>query len=135
MSLRINWYFNAEDASQIAIGAFALAVPISFTEEAWQLGDTLPPTNLVLIFLLSIGFLTFFTYGSVFQANVRERVVVFIFRIAAAYIVAAIVVACVLISLNKFPLLSEPELALRRLIVIVMPASMGAIIVDGLDKE
>lgn len=32
-----NWlHFNLEDASQIAIGAFALAVPISFSEEAWR---------------------------------------------------------------------------------------------------
>lgn len=33
-----NWLnFNLEDASQIAIGSFALAVPISFSEEAWRL--------------------------------------------------------------------------------------------------
>ena len=32
-----NWlHFNLEDANQIAIGAFALAVPISFSEEAWR---------------------------------------------------------------------------------------------------
>lgn len=30
--------FNLEDASQIITGAFALAVPISLTEEAWKLG-------------------------------------------------------------------------------------------------
>ena len=27
-----------EDVSQIMIGAFALAVPVSFSEEAWDLG-------------------------------------------------------------------------------------------------
>ena len=30
--------FNFEDASQIFVGSFALAVPISFSEEAWRLG-------------------------------------------------------------------------------------------------
>jgi len=30
--------FNMEDASQVFVGAFALAVPISFSEEAWRLG-------------------------------------------------------------------------------------------------
>lgn len=47
-------YFNLEDMSQIMIGAFALAVPVSFSEEAWNLGPSLPPLNLVLIFALSI---------------------------------------------------------------------------------
>lgn len=51
---------NLEDISQIAIGAFALAVPISFSEEAWRLGETLPVPNLILIVVLSIGFLSFF---------------------------------------------------------------------------
>jgi hypothetical protein len=32
-------------------------------------------------------------------------------------------------------LLTEPMLALKRLIIIAMPASLGAIIVDSLDKE
>jgi uncharacterized membrane protein len=41
--------FNLKDASQVAIAAFALAVPVSFSEEAWKLGETLPLTNLLLV--------------------------------------------------------------------------------------
>jgi len=44
--------FNFEGASQVAISA--LAVPISFSEAAWKLGDRLPLTNLLMIFILSI---------------------------------------------------------------------------------
>ena len=135
MTDHIDWRFNLEDVSQITIGAFALAVPISFSEEAWRLGETLPLMNLVILLFLSIGFLSFFTYESVFQADVRGRLPVYLFRILAAYLVAAFVVLCVLLSINKFPVLSEPLIALKRLVVITMPASMGAIIVDGLDKE
>ena len=127
--------FNLEDASQVMIGAFALAVPISFSEEAWRLGETLPLTNLLLLFLLSVFFLGFFAYESVFQGNIRYRIPVFLFRIGIAYLIAGIVVALVLLALNKFPLLSDPAIALKRLIVISMPASMGAIIVDSFDKE
>lgn len=54
--------FNLEDASQVAIGAFALAVPISFSEEAWQLGETIPLVNLAAIFLLSVFFLGLFAF-------------------------------------------------------------------------
>jgi len=135
MTEHIDWRFNLEDVSQITIGAFALAVPISFSEEAWRLGETLPLVNLVILLFLSIGFLSFYTYESVFQANVRDRIPVYLFRILAAYLVAAFVVLFVLLSINKFPILSEPLIALKRLVVITMPASMGAIIVDGLDKE
>lgn len=131
----MNLSFNLEDASQVAIGAFALAVPISFSEEAWKLGETLPFTNLLMIFVLSITFLGFFAYESVFQSNINNRVPVFLWRIAIAYAITAIVVILVLFSLNKFPLLTDTLIALKRLIVITMPASMGAIIVDSFDKE
>ena len=127
--------FNLEDASQVAIGAFALAVPISFSEEAWRLGESLPFANLLMLFILSITFLGFFAYESVFQGDIKYRIPVFLWRIAIAYAITAIIVALVLISLNKFPLLTDTLVALRRLIVITMPASMGAIIVDSFDKE
>lgn len=131
----MNLSFNLEDAGQVAIGSFALAVPISFSEEAWKIGETLPIPNLLLVFILSITFLGFFAYQSVFQANIRYRVPVFVGRIVIAYVLASLVVALVLLSLDKFPLIEDPSIALRRLIVITMPASMGAIIVDSFDKE
>lgn len=131
----MNLSFNLEDASQVAIGAFALAVPISFSEEAWTLGETLPLLNILMLLFLSITFLSFYTYGSLFQANIKYRIPVFLIRIVIAYFIAALVVALVLIALDKFPLLSEPIIALKRLIIITMPASMGAIIVDSFDKE
>ena len=131
----MNLSFNLEDASQVAIGAFALAVPISFSEEAWKLGETLPLTNLLMVFILSISFLGFFAYESVFQGDIKHRVPVFLWRIAIAYTITALVVALVLLSLNKFPLFIDTAIAFKRLIVITMPASMGAIIVDSFDKE
>jgi uncharacterized membrane protein len=131
----MNLSFNLEDASQVAIGAFALAVPVSFSEEAWKLGETLPLINLFAIFALSIFFLGLFAFESVFQGDIKYRVPVFLWRIAIAYIVAALVVSLVLFALDKFPLFSETAIAIKRLIVITMPASMGAIIVDSFDKE
>jgi uncharacterized membrane protein len=87
------------------------------------------------IFLLSIFFLGLFAFGSVFQGNIKYRVPVFLWRIAIAYFVAALVVSLVLFALDKFPLFTETAIAIKRLIVITMPASMGAIIVDSFDKE
>ena len=127
--------FNLEDAGQVAIGAFALAVPISFSEEAWKLGETLPLSNLLMVFILSILFLGIFAYQSVFQGNIKYRVPTFLWRIAIAYTITVIVVGLVLFSLDKFPLFTDTLVAFKRLIVISMPASMGAIIVDSFDKE
>ena len=127
--------FNMEDVSQIFVGAFALAVPISFSEEAWRLGETLPFTNLLMLFVLSVIFLGFFTYESVFQKDIKSRLIVFIFRIVIAYLMTALVVGLVLLCLDKLPLLEDPITSLKRIIVITMPASMGAIVVDSFDKE
>lgn len=135
MALIYDLRFNLEDLSQIAIGSFALAVPISFSEEAWRFGETLPVFNLAMMFVLSVCFLAFYAYESVFQSRIEKRYMVFVFRIVLAYLVAAVVVALVLLSIDKFPILTDPLIALKRMIVITMPASMGAIIVDSLDKE
>ncbi len=59
-SLSMSSHFNLEDASQVLVGAFALAVPISFSEEAWRLGESLPFINLLMLFSLSVLFLGFF---------------------------------------------------------------------------
>ncbi|MGU3840573.1 DUF2391 family protein [Vibrio diabolicus] len=128
-------HFNLEDASQVLVGAIALAVPISFSEEAWRLGESLPMANLLMLLSLSVIFLSFFAYQSVFQSHIKNRVSIFIFRVVIAYLIAAVVVALVLFCLDKLPLMNEPLVAIKRVIVITMPASMGAIVVDSFDKE
>ena len=127
--------FNTEDASQVCVGAFALAVPVAFSEEAWHLGETLPVLNIAMLFSLSLLFLGVFTYHSVFQQNIRTRIPVFIFRIVVAYLLTALVVFLVLFCLDKVPFFEDPMTSIKRIIVITMPASMGAIVVDSFDKE
>ena len=127
--------FNAEDIGQIAVGAFALSVPIAFSEEAWRLSASLPTLNLVFVVVLPLAFITLFAYQSVFQANIVKRRRAFFLRVIAAYILTLLVVSIVLLALNKLPLITDPILALKRIILIAMPASMGAIIVDSFDKE
>ncbi|KFZ38963.1 hypothetical protein HR45_00745 [Shewanella mangrovi] len=131
----MNINFNSEDAGQIVIGAFALSVPIAFSEESWHLAQTLPLGNMALVVLLSLGFIALFAYQSVFQANVMRRIGVFWLRVAIAYLLTLAVVSVVLIALDKWPMLHQPILALKRTLLIAMPASMGAIIVDSFDKE
>ncbi|WP_372765813.1 DUF2391 family protein [Pseudoalteromonas sp.] len=127
--------FNFEDIIQICVGAFALAVPISFSEEAWQLAETLPLMNLFLLLSLSLVFLSLYTYESVYLRDIKTRRLLFIARIVIAYLITFVIVCLVLLSIDKLPIFTDPLVALRRTVVISMPASMGAIIVDSFDKE
>jgi uncharacterized membrane protein len=128
-------YFNTEDASQIAIGAFAMAMPIAFTQEAWDMALTLPWLNLLLFAVLSICFLSFYAYYSLFQGAVKNRVRSYVVRVGLAYAITLLVVALVLLALDKLPIMDDPMVAFRRLIIVSMPASIGAIIVESFDKE
>lgn len=127
--------FNLEDASQIFVGAFALALPISFSEEAWTMGLTLPAHKIGLLFLASLVFIALYTYQSVFQSKVEGRGFEFVIRIAITYAMTALVVCFILFCLDKLPLFEDTIVAVKRVIVITLPASMGAIVVDSLDKE
>ena len=112
-----------------------MAIPISFSEESWRLGETLPTENLFLIFGISILFLSFFAYGSIFQGNIKNRILAFVIRIIIAYLITIFVVSIVLLAIGKLPLISDTAIAIKRLIVIAMPASIGGIVVDSFDKE
>ncbi|MGB5866372.1 MAG: DUF2391 family protein [Arcobacteraceae bacterium] len=127
--------FNLEDVSQIIIGSFALAIPISFSEEAWKLSHTLPWFNILLLLFLSISFLSFYAYQSIFQADIKYKKLAFLFRVFIAYFIACCVVMLILFAIDKLPIIDETIVAIKRVMVISMPASMGAIIVDGFDKE
>lgn len=131
----VDLYFNSEDASQIAIGAFAMSMPIAFTQEAWRMAESLPTMNLAFLGLLSLLFLTLYTYYSLFQGDVERRIISYVVRIVTAYLITLVVVASVLFSLDKLPLITDTVVALKRIVIIAMPASLGAIIADSLDKE
>jgi hypothetical protein len=41
----------------------------------------------------------------------------------------------VLFALNKMPIFDHPIVAMKRIILVSFPASLGGVIVDGFDKE
>ena len=127
--------FDLEDAAQIFVGAFALGAPISFSEEAWRLANTLPTLNFVLLICLSVFFLGLYAYENMFERQIAGRKFSFVVRVSISYLITMVVIALVLLCLNKLPLLSEPLIAFKRILIISMPASMGAIVVDSFDKE
>ena len=126
---------NFEDIIQVVVGASALAVPIAFSEESWNLSNTLPMTNVIFLVVLSLVFINLFTFQSIYQGNIKFRLLVFLSRTILVYLITLFVVSIVLVAMDKLPLLSEPIVALKRIIIISFPASMGGVVVDSLDKE
>jgi len=126
---------NAEDIIQVVIGASALTVPVAFSEESWRLSETLPILNVIMLLLLSLIFIGIYSIQGIFQGKVKHRLYQFALRIVIVYGVTLLVVLIILIALNRMPLFDEPLIALKRVILLSFPASMGGVIVDGFDKE
>jgi len=59
----------------------------------------------------------------------------YLLRVFIDYAVTLCVVIIVLFALNKLPVFSDTYIAVKRVIIISFPASMGAIVVDSFDKE
>lgn len=126
---------NIEDFAQMVIGSTILTVPIAFTQEAWMLSKTLPWVNVAGIIFISLGFICLYAYIGIFDGKVHNRLNAYLGRIIIDYSVACLTVAVLLLVLNKLPILEDWILSIRRVIVLTLPASMGAVVMDGFDKE
>lgn len=126
---------NFEDVIQVIVGASALSVPVAFSEEAWDLGRSLPIANIFLLVALSLLFINLYSIHNIFQGNIRHRLLTYLSRTAIDYVITIFVVCVVLLALNHLPVLTEPVVALKRIVILAFPASMGAVVVDSFDKE
>jgi uncharacterized membrane protein len=124
-----------EDLSQLIVGASVLSVPIAFTEEAWNLSRTLPIINLLVIVFLSVAFIGIYAFRGIYEGKVKGRLLTYLLRVLFDYGITLCVVIIVLFALNKFHAISDTFVAIKRVIIISFPASMGAIVVDSFDKE
>ena len=126
---------NIEDIIQVIVGSSALTIPVAFSEESWRLSETLPLFNLLIIIVLSLLFINIYSFQGIFQGQVKHRLSHFVLRTIIDYSVTFFVVFIILFALNRMPLLEEPLIAIKRIIILSFPASMGGVIVDGFDKE
>jgi uncharacterized membrane protein len=126
---------NFEDIIQVIVGASALSVPVAFSEEAWDLGRTLPISNILFLIVMSLLFINLYSIHNIFQGNVRHRFIPYILRTGIDYTITVFVVCVVLLALDHLPLLTEPVIAVKRIFILSFPASMGAVVVDSFDKE
>jgi len=127
--------FLLKDMLQVIIGASILAVPVGFTEETWRLGSTLPTINIMGFLLLSIFFISTFTFYHYFRHNTtltNHHWKEFWKRVLSTYVLSFFVVTALLILIDKAPWLTEPLVAFNRTIIVTFPSSMSAAVADTL---
>lgn len=120
------------DIIQIIVGSAILAIPVGFTEETWNLGESLPLQNVFLLAIISILFLAIFVYFIFYRYHLKGRVFQYIKRIIAIYILSLFVVGILLTIIQKCPWGTENILALKRIVIVTLPASMSAAVSDSI---
>ena len=126
---------DLEDLGQIVIGSTMLSVPIAFTEESWNLSESLPMLNLVIIILISLSFIGIYSYQGIYGGSLPRRKFVYLVRIILNYFITCVIVSIVLFSLDRLPVVSDTLVAIKRILIVAFPASMGAVVVDSFDKR
>lgn len=122
--------FYPRDIIQIMIGAAILAVPVGFTEETWNLGQTMPMTNIIYFLLLSILFISIFVYYNYYRDSIKEHIDEFVKRVLSTYLVSFIVVALLLTIIQRTPWTTDFILAFKRIVIVTFPSSMSAAVAD-----
>jgi len=120
------------DIMQIIIGSTILALPVAYTEEAWDLGAELPMLNVGLLSFISVVFVALFVYFNFYRFNIKGNVFNYIKRVIATYMISMLVVAILLTVIQRCPWETDYLLALKRVIIVALPASMSATISDVL---
>ncbi len=124
--------FHIKDLSEITIGAVLLAFPVALTEDAWNLGNSLPVLNTIIIVVLSLSFTAWFGYHAQYQSKLDTHGQEFVLRVVVTYSITLVISALILAVLDQFPLWSEPAIAIKRMIIVAAPASAAATVVDSL---
>jgi uncharacterized membrane protein len=122
--------FKPRDIMQVIIGSALLAIPVSLTEEAWNLGESLPIINVSIIAIVSLILVSVFVYFNFYKVTLKGYVTDFIKRVLGTYIISLIVVGLILTVIQKCPWGIDNILAIKRIIIVAFPAAMSGTLSD-----
>ncbi len=120
------------DVSEIIIGSLVLALPVAVTEEVWNLSTELSLARVLLILLISLCAISFFVqtrYRHEFTFSSQKQLFI---RVITVYGLTLLVSTVILLAIDRLPVLSEPIVALKRLVIVSFAASFAATVVDSL---
>jgi uncharacterized membrane protein len=120
-----------EDLAQLFAGALMLGAPIALTEEVWTLGVTLSPGRILLIAVVSFLINSLLVKLLFYPDNLPDYRYEFFKRVIASYVIALTAALLLLVLFDK-GLIDDPALALKRAVIIALPASFAATVVDSI---
>lgn len=122
--------FKPRDVIQVMVGSALLAIPVSLTEEAWILGETLPNINVIFLAIISMLFISIFVYFNFYRYNIKGYRFDFVKRILGTYLISLIVVGLILTTIQKCPWAVDNALAIKRIVIVAFPAAMSGTLSD-----
>lgn len=122
--------FRIRDVLQVIVGATIVAIPVAYTEEAWNLGQSLPMLNIIIILILSLFFVAIFIYYNYYKKNLSKHYVEFIKRVIFTYIFSFGTVALLLTLVAQAPWQTDHILAFKRVVIVALPAVFGGTLAD-----
>lgn len=122
------------DLAEIAVGGCVMAFPIAVTEEVWNLGEELSLLRVLMIALASLFFLGLLIYV-LHRSEVGGSGKVFLQRVLSTYFVTLMIAALLLVGIDRFDLVGEFWVSVKRAVLVAFPASFAATAVDSLGSR
>lgn len=120
------------DILQLFVGSFIISTPLCFTEEVWKISENLKEINIFLFAFLSIFTVSLYIYFNFYRFTLKGNIIHFFKRIIATYLVSISSVVLILSLIDMFPLMSNPSLAINRVVIIGFPSIFGAVLSDSM---
>jgi uncharacterized membrane protein len=120
------------DVLQIIVGATVLAIPVGLTEETWILAKEINVINVTLLGIISVFFVALFVYYNFYRFYLKGHAAEYIKRVIATYGLSLLIVGLLLTLIEKCPWGIDNILAIKRIVITTLPASMAATISDNM---
>lgn len=126
----IHLEFHPKDILQIILGASILAIPVGYTEETWNLGESLPLFNIMAFMFLSLIFISAFVYYNYHKEHTKHFLGEFFKRVLLTYVFSFLIVALLLTLIERTPWTTDFLLSFKRTVIVTFPASLSGTIAD-----
>ncbi len=117
---------------QILVGASILAIPSALTEEVWDMGKAVPWLNVISMLLIEYIIIGMFVYLRSYQDHIKTYRFEYVKRVVVIMLLSGAIIGLFLALVGQLPLFSDTDVAIKRVIIGMLPASMSATVMDSL---
>ncbi len=129
---RIKDNLTIQDIMQILVGASILAIPSALTQEVWDMGAALPWINIIAMLLIEYLIIGMFLYFKAYSENIKVHKGVYAKRVLVIMLLSGLIIGLFLALVGQLPLFDNTDVAIKRIIIGMLPAAMSATVMDSL---